>query len=291
MRLLTIAWGDRYVEWFERACVASLALPKNIAALHEHVAIWDIATRPEDQPRLAKIADRLDLSFQFHDCAHTLDHGPALQGGLKDVMRRCLADSTALFLAPPDTIFGDGSVEHIINAASARDICIAVPHVRAHPKILQEPDFAKTNARLVALAWKHLHRTWRECDATRTHTNTFSGGTSWRKIGDGMYAVTHYLPTVYLAKFMENDLEWFEACKKCDAWDHAWPSKLVAEGRQRVIGSSDAAFMVELTPEFDNIPRVTLSDPDEPDKHWGYMAGAAHNVFARNVLSIFRAEA
>lgn len=290
IRLFSIVWGDKHIDWFERACVASLSLPKNTAALHDHVAVWDIATREGDRSALSKIAHRLDLPFQFYPAQTELDHGPALQDSLIQVMRRCLSDNTTLLLAPPDTIFGDGSIGHIINAAISKNVCIAVPHVRAVPRILQENNFARSNARLVSLAWKHLHRTWRECDAARTHTNTFGGGVSWRQIGDGLYAVTHYIPTVYLANFLETDLEWFLACKKPDAWDHAWPSKIVAEGRQRVVGSSDAAFMVELTGEFNNIPNVQLADPNEPDKYWGFISNAAHPVFNRNVLSIFRAE-
>ncbi len=166
-------------------------------------------------------------------------------------------------------------------------MCVAVSHVRVKPTILKEPDFAKSNAHLVAASWRNLHRTWTEAEIGRELTNSYIGGVSWRRIRDGLYAVSHRLPTIYLAQVDRSDVEWFENYKVVGAWDHAWPSKVAMEQRQRTIGSSDAAFIAEVTPEFSNIPHCQPRDPDQPDKYW---SDKAHNFVNRNVAAIFRAE-
>ena len=64
-RLLTIVWGQPYIDWFDRACVASLEQPSNLKALRENVAVWDIVTKPEDQDVVKDIASRLGLNMEF----------------------------------------------------------------------------------------------------------------------------------------------------------------------------------------------------------------------------------
>lgn len=289
-RLLTIVWGQPYIDWFDRACVASLEQPSNLKALRENVAVWDIVTKPEDQDVVKDIASRLGLNMEFRLDEMTtqgvLTSGDILQRELITEMHLCFKNTQAFMLIPPDSIFGEGTIETLCVLGKPRGVCIAVPHVRVKPAILDISWRMKSNAHLVAAAWQQLHRTWVESDASRKQTNTYSGGCSWRKIRDGLYAVTHLLPTIYYAQFHESDIGWWNAQIRINVWDHAWPSKVVAELRQRVVGSSDAAFIAEITPEFGNIPPCQLSDPEEPDKYWGK---AAHQIFNRNSINIFRA--
>lgn len=289
-RLLTLVWGDRHIDWFNRACVSSLCKPKNIASLKDIVSKWDIVTRDVDVEKIGSIAARLGLEIEFHtDSDLSVQSNEALQRELFNQMRRCFEAKEAMILAPPDSIFGDGSIASICAVGSRKGVCVAVPHVRVTPRILDEQYCSASNAKLVEASWRHLHRTWVEADAARELTNTYAGGVSWHQIVPGLYAVTHLLPTVYYANFIETDLQWWSALKAIGSWDHHWPSKLVAEKRQRVIGSSDAAFIAEVTPEFANIPGCTPSDPEEPDNFWG--GKAAHPIFNRNHVSFFRAEA
>ena len=291
-RMLTIVWGPQHLDWFERACVASLGQRDNFAALAEHVRTWDIVTQSSDAAAVQEIASRLQLPVELHtDQSLGGSPGMTLQREIMAQMMRCLDDQSALFMAPPDSIFGDGTVQSVFAIGQPKAVCVAVPHVRVTPQILKEPAPGRTNAALVAASWRHLHRTWIEAEATREQTNTWAGGVSWRKVGADLYAVTHRLPTVYLAQFDQTDLQWWTTWQAQrglnGAWDHFWPSKLVAESRQRVVGSSDAAFIAEVTPEFGNIPPCSASDPEEPDKCWGQ---GAHFVINRNVMAFFRAE-
>lgn len=291
-RMLTIVWGPQHLDWFERACVASLAQPRNRAAIQEHVETWAIVTQPGDVEEVERIAGRLGVPIELHtEQPLGGPSGETLQREIMAEMARCIAGGYALLMAPPDSMFGEGSIQSIFAIGEPKAICVAVPHVRVLPAILSDPAPARSNGALVAASWRHLHRTWLEAEAHREQTNAWAGGVSWREAGPGLYAVTHRLPTVYLAKFDQSDLAWWEAWQAKQglngAWDHFWPSKLVAESRQRVVGSSDAAFIAEITPEFGNIPPCSPNDLDEPDKYWGR---GAHFVINRYLVAVFRAE-
>ena len=286
-RLFSMLWGEKHIGWFERACVASLMQPNNIAAIRKHCGAWDIVTRAQDMDRIHEIVSGAGIEIAMRPIS-VMDEVPAiLQRELIEEMRRCVEMDCAAFIAPPDTMFGDKSLTNIFAYAQERNVCVAVPHVRVTPGIFDEDNPASSNARLVAASWKNLHRTWIESNSDRELTNSYSGGVSWRKLSDDLYGVTHLLPTVYLARPVLSDVEWMEAYQLNGVWDHSWPSKLVAENRQRVIGSSDAAFIAEVTPEFGNIPPCTSKDPKEIDRYFGK---AAHNIFNKNMIAIFRAE-
>lgn len=284
VRMFTLVWGERYLDWFEQACVASLCWPKNAEALKKHVVGWDIATRECDAARAGDIASKLGVAVTIrHIAEDNMPIGAKLQFYLVDEMKLCLERDEAMLLCPPDKIFGDGAINGLF---SQGDLCIAVPHVRVLPDIIQDIATPKSNAELVGLAWRHLHRSWREADASKEMVNCNVGGVAWREISPGLIAVQHRLPTCFLASFQEDDVAWFMSQVFVGAWDHLWPAKLVAEQRQRVLASSDAAFMAEITPEFDNIPACAPIDPSEPDKYWGQHA---HHWANRNIVSIFRA--
>lgn len=284
IRLFTLVWGERYIDWFERACVASLCWPKNADTLQQHAVAWDILTRHEDADRLRNIAARLGIPVEIRYLRDTGPNiGAVLQQALIDEMRLCLEQGQAMLLCPPDKIFGDGAIAGLV---SQGDTCVAVPHVRVLPSILPGISHPVSNAELVGLAWKHLHRSWSEANLAREMANCNVGGVAWREITPGLYAVQHRLPTCFLANFQDDDLTWFCSQVFEGGWDHLWPAKLVAEQRQRVLASSDAAFMAEITPEFENIPACAPVDPLNPDKYWGQHA---HHWANRNIVAIFRA--
>jgi hypothetical protein len=286
MRLFTLCWGEPYCSWFEDALAASLLWPSNNASVREHSQEWNIYTRDQDRDRLRATAERIGVPIQFHPFAVNNSSGETLQPALFDHMRNCLQDASAAFIAPPDTIFGEGSVAAICEVGRSPGICVAVPHVRVNagalPAIAGRP---MPNAELVDFAFKNLHKTWADADAALPNTNSFLGGVSWRQLRKGVYAVTHRLPTCYLANIDASDVDWFSRQWETGTWDHTWPAKIVKEQRQRLIASSDAAFIVELTRENENIPPVAVTDPAAPDKFWRDLE---HNYVNRNTVAIFR---
>lgn len=286
MRLFTLCYGEPYCTWFENALVASLAWSGNIGVIRERAAEWNIYTRDSDRERLRAIAEPLGVPIQFHPFGMQNSSGETLQPCLFDHMRNCHQDGSAMFIAPPDTIFGNGSVSAICEIGRLPGLCVAVPHVRINAGCLPRvADREWSNAELVDFAWENLHRTWADADAALPSNNSFLGGVSWRRLRQGLYAVQHRLPTTYLANIDASDVDWFSRQFETGCWDHAWPAKIVKEQRQRTIASSDAAFICELTREHENIPRVEPVDPNQPDRFWRDLE---QNYVQRNVVSIFR---
>ena len=286
MRLFTLCWGEPYLTWFQNALTASLSWPDNLDALRRFAVEWNIYSRENERDRLRAIAEPLGIPLQFHPFLTNNSSGETLQPCLLDHIRNCHQTGTAAFIAPPDTIFGEESVGTICAVGMLPGLCVAVPHVRINAGCL--PRLAGrswSNAELVDFAWENLHRTWADADASLSNTNSLLGGVSWRKLRKGMYAVTHRLPTTYLANIDASDVDWFSRQWETGTWDHTWPAKIVKEQRQRTIASSDAAFICELTREHENIPICQPSDPNVPDKFWRDLE---QNYVQRNVVNIFR---
>lgn len=286
MRLFTMAYGEPYCTWFEQALVASLCWRDNLSAIRAYAAEWNVYTRDADRERLRAIGDRLGVPMQFHPFEMRNSSGETMQPALFDHMRNCLQDGSAMFVAPPDTVFGNGSVAAICEVGRLPGLCVAVPHVRINAGCLTRLGGVEwSNPQLVDLAFENLHATWRDADSALQNTNSYLGGVSWRRLRPGLYAVTHRLPTCYLANLTPSDVEWMGRQWETGTWDHTLPSKLVKEQRQRVIASSDAAFICELTRESENIPQLAPSDPNEPDRFWRDLE---HNYTNRNVVTVFR---
>lgn len=288
IRLFTLAWGAPYCDWFENALTKSLLWPKNLAALREHAIEWNLYTKEADREHLRAIAERVGIPLQFHPFDVKDSSGETLQPALLDHLRNCAQTGAAMLMAPPDTVFGDGSIAAICEIGKQPGVCVAVPHVRVNAGVLPQLGTSEwSNAKLVDFCFNALHPTWRDAEATLPNTNSFLGGVSWRRLRQGLYAVTHRLPTCYLANVNASDVEWFARQFETGTFDHTWPSKLVKEQRHRTIASSDAAFICELTRENENIPVLQPNDPNEPDKFWRDLE---HNYAGRNVVAIFRGE-
>ena len=286
MRLFTLCWGEPYLTWFDQALTASLLWRGNIEAIRARTSEWNIYTKEHDQARLASIAERVGVPIQFHPFGMNNSSGETLQPCLFDHMRNCLQTGDAMFVAPPDTIFGAGTVGNICEVGSVPGTCVAVPHVRINAGCLPSLVGREwANDQLVDFCWQNLHKTWVDANAALPATNSLMGGVSWRELSKGLYAVTHRLPTTYLANIDASDVDWFARQHETGTWDHTWPAKTVKEQRHRVIASSDGAFMAELTREHENIPPVQPNDPTDPDKFWRDLE---HNYVNRNVVSIFR---
>lgn len=203
-------------------------------------------------------------------------------------MNRCLAYNAQMLLAPPDTIFGDGSLAHMIEIGNQRDVVVFAVHARVLPTIDASLTKPLSNAQLVGSAWKHLHKTWEQAEFGRGQINTYIGGVVWRYLSENLYSIQHMLPTPYLFNWTPEDLVFFKNQIHWGVIDHAWPSAcLIDTERQRTIGSSDGAFMVEVTEAENNIPPIAAYHADEPDLFWKKLA---HNKHNRMFNVIFRGE-
>jgi hypothetical protein len=286
LRVFTAVWGRKYIDWFDRACVCSLAWPKNRAALIG--ATWCIYTAEDDKEAVEKIAGRVGIKVEVEILSRLGGFNHVILDALVREIKKCLANSASLLLFPPDTIFGDGTIKTLIELGQWSS-SVAVPHMRVDENILEEVsyDVSETNASLVFKALHHAHKSWTEAELGNKATNTPIGGIAWQRICENMVAVKHHLPTIYLANFTAGDLAFFHRVPDFTAWDHSWSGKLVKENRYRVVGSSDAAFMCELTEADKNVPLLSEPKPGEPDF---YVGREEHHIINKNFWSIFRGE-
>ncbi len=303
-----MCWGDHYVQLFKRACFKSLCWPKNKAAIEG--ATWNVYTKREHFADFDKIFEGSGFELHLHEIGESVrvagcgfvktgqcDAGVILLAGLRDQIARCLQAKKKCLLAPPDTIFGDGSVPNLLHLGSVPGSCVSVAHPRVLPAIVDEIEYfgatrgSVDNAHLVTLAMQHAHDSWKYGELGHAKNNSYIGGISWRRIGAGLYSVTHRLPTVYLADFAPQDFDFFWGQVSFGAWDHRWPAEnLLRYERQRYVGSSDAVFIIEVTewdkncpPEIDKQHLVGQAEDAFWNSHY-------HNGINRQTSVIFRGE-
>ncbi len=224
-------------------------------------------------------------------------------------------DATMLMLGP-DNFWGDGSLGNLLAIAAETNACFAVPHVRVEQeKFLSllkwkvtRPEYRMgasvydvnpidivreggepldiSNDDVVDLAWQALHPSWRDADLTKPQANSFATGIGWRDLGNGLYAIHHLQPTVFLARPNARDYGFFaERRNVLGIWDHFWPEILAQEGRLRTIASSDAVCIVELTKAETHNTDLRPVNPKKPDD---FHRTAAHISLSRNVVAIWR---
>lgn len=288
VRLFTIVFGKQFLDWFERACVLSLSWPKNREALKPVVA-WDIWTTPEDAERASAIASKIGIPIELHTTMTPIRATDNLVAALIGQMQMCEKNDWAFLFASPDSIFGDGTIATLLEVGKVRSVCVAAAPLRVVSDGFLEAmgPGPVSNPELVKIGMERMHPGFRDANADLPDVNSFKSGVSWRKLRDGMYAVTFLLYSAYLMKPNSRDVKWFISKPKFGNYDHSFPRVLVEQERQRVIASSDAAFIVELTPQEIGSPPLMKIDPDNPDAFWQKLP---HHAINRNVIMIWRAD-
>jgi hypothetical protein len=308
LRIYTTLWGQRYLDLFEKTILRSFSWPKNKEAILKEDYTWSFYTTKEDEDKITRMmtdSGFTNLEFRriqvpilkpYGDAQAIVGYkeekidgnhphmGLVLLKCFTTEIEECLKQNAKLLLAPPDSIFGDGSIHGILACAKLDHTCVSVPHPRVVDSIFNELK-PSTNSELVSQSFKHLHKTWEEANADLPMINSYVGGVQWQKIGEDLYRVNHRLPTPYLLHFKPHDLEFFNQQICFGTIDHIWPTNLFGEERIRYIGSSDIAFIVEVTARCQNIPPRYPTPPNEPDKFW---RNAYHNQIYRQVFSVFR---
>lgn len=284
LHIFTHVFNGGYLSQWRRAGAVSLLWPKNLEALYSVDVLWDIYTGAGIAKEVREFAASLPFKTEITQV-----------NGIKDssfrvALEKALQANAYFMPAPPDLIWGNGSINTLLKLmpfAYAR--CLAVPHVRvAERKFMAEFDGSPlSNAQLVKKAFNALHEAFAGSRVPSDKSNTGTTGTVWTELTDGLYAAGFFLPTIHLMQPTADDVEWFRRNPGSDHWDHRFPTSLVGTDRHRIIGSSDAAFMAELTPDEGAHPQRCPLQKGKWDEYNGKMP---HHIQNRNTVSIFRAE-
>lgn len=282
---LSVFWGDKHLELWRRGLLKSLGLPENQRALKEHGCTWNIFCEPKNFDYVKRnvfetVPDLPQLNLvPFEKLRDRTDY---LLSGTIWQIEKCVELNEPMLLLPSDTLFGDGSIRSMLTVGVEKGSVVFVPHPRVLPAILEEN--YTTNAELVSMSWKHLHRSWSEAKRGHPRQNSFVGGTAWDELAPNLMSITHRLPTPYVCNFIPSDLDYFKLQTGYGVYDHSWPGEsLLRQGRMRFIGSSDAAFMCEVTEKDKNVPPIFRGG--DPEKFW---KTNFHNEINRQFTGIWR---
>lgn len=307
--IFSMCWGNYHVGLFKKAVFRSLNWPKNQAALNGKT--WRVFTKREHFKEFEDIFKGSVFNLELVEVGELMkvagvglvkttqcDAGVLLLNGLRDQMSFCLQSGQKLLLAPPDTIFGDGSVNSMLQMGKDPYTCVFVAHPRVLPEIMETIEYkaategALSNAQLVGLALKHPHESFVKAEIGVEGNTSYVGGIAWRRLGgdDGeILAVQHRLPTPYFIGFHPFDFDFWWSSISFGALDHSWPGdRMIRQERARYIGASDAAFIVEITDARRNVPpkpdyeRIKMLGEDA---YWG---DRIHHSVNRGFVSIWR---
>ncbi len=285
MNILTVVYGDKYIEMMRRGLLRSLSFRGNKRVLYDSHSIWNIFTEEKYFFELEKMlyAYLPELKVEMRPTSCLRDHVDAAQSAILKMIKKCLDEKSGFLMAPPDTIFGDGSLLGMAKMMKKPGDCVAVAHPRVLPEILDHSfETAISNKELCGLAWKHLHRAWSEAERDHMNQNSFMGGVEWEWANKKEVKVTHRLPTIYMCDFVKEDLDYFTFVPGFGHYDHQWPSILVEMGRQKYVRDSDQAFIVEITEANKNVP------PLVPGQKRGFWKNDPHNEINAKTPITFR---
>lgn len=202
----------------------------------------------------------------------------------------CVHNPAPMFLASPDVFFGNGSLNNLLSYGARKDVCIAALHVRVDRdrflKWIKDVEGEVSNPVLATKGMEMLSQSWASSFIDQNRNCSWHAGTAVQKIKDKLWAVSFRIPTVYLARLNQSDLNYFS--NNCDYghWDHSWPEHLIKDNRYKFSGSSDLFFAVELTAPENN--QATCRDNDLWNDEC--INKKLHSETNRNFLAIIRGE-
>ncbi len=285
LRLFSGCWGS-YINTFEKACAASLAWPQNKEAIRG--ANWNIVCDEKSVERVDEIRKRCGIIRGRNIILHA-GQDPTVQfsGHLYEEMATCIREDATFLFCLPDYVFGDGTVANLKACMYEKGLWIAVPNTRVLPSAMEEFRRPLTNAELVTVAFDKtlIHQTWRDAEVGKDTIDSYYGGVCWKEIAPGLITVTHRLPSSYLCKFIQSDIDFFRKQLSFSAWDHTFPTQLIEQGRQRYVGSSDVAFIVEITEADKNNAIVTPVSPKGPSD---FFRALPHNKSNQSMMTVMR---
>lgn len=283
IRFLVICYGQDFSWLLENVAVKSLLQPRNKSVIPSDsvVALYT------DDDRNASIASPLGRVEQ--NPIEGTEPAVIWQNIIVREIALCIEQAATLIVVSPENYWGDGSLENLLAVAGDQNVCVAAPHPRVDKnKFLEVLPSQASNAELVKRSMANLHPSWVNSNIELDQVGSGYSGVSWKTISPGMYAVSHLMPNCWLARFVLDDLRYFRNVISGGSkglWDHFWPERLAVTGRQRVIGSSDAFFVAELTPaESHNVPMHAVS----PSDYTVFHRSSGQITAMRNVVSIWR---
>jgi len=289
LHIFTHVSGALHIDRWKRAGAVSLLWPKNVNALGKYDVLWDIYTDKKSFTEVSEFAEALPFRKEVTEDVFSEDRS----GGDKAFrlsLAKAYAQEAYFMPAPVDIIWGDGSVNTLARMMDLGHCrCVAAPHVRvSEAKFMAGFNGSPlSNGQLVTKAFANLHECFAGSEVPADKANCFHSATAWTRLEEGLYAASFAIPTIHMMQPNKDDLAWYGKNPGTDHWDHRFPTSLVGTDRHRVIGSSDACFMAELTEDSRQAPSRGVVHKRQWDEYSGKLP---HHIQNRNTVAVFRAE-
>ena len=258
--VFSVAWGD-YLDNYFNSTVPSIFQSSNLPALAaEEFDISLVLYTLEDPEKVSeKYRAIIDKYMPDNFTIEKIETNQAIVKYIMNVallrfFRKAIDDNALFIWAPPDIIFSNGSLYNSVMSVYYKGVCFASMPVRVEIDILKDESVKAmiekgtviSSPKLVEIGLKNLHENFiyanDELDENTTHY-----GVSIRKITDQIYNVIGNMPSVWVAKPLEEDYRYFFNIGDFNQWDRGWLELLVKRNRLKIGGSSDQFFCVELT--------------------------------------------
>jgi hypothetical protein len=267
IRFFAMAW-DWGVAELETVLAPSLLQPGNIPWLlaNGYDVQFTAFTIERDAPRVQGALQRLFAGLGVP--SEHLDVSLAVLSGIEPgpnfkkaafltECRNAIAENAAVVIASTDFFFGDESIRNLATYCRKPDVVAAGVHLRVRREPFLEllgryrkafGDKPLPNAKLVDMCMQTLIDCLENSKVDHDLNASASTAVAIRSIAPDLFTVVHHLPTPTMFWPNQSDVQYlFERGGAFELVDHVWAEKLTAEGRWRLLASSDLFFMVELT--------------------------------------------
>jgi len=258
--VFVMAWGAKYVDYFNECCLRSLLQSGNIPELINkgYQIKFSVHTTDEDSSEIKKMLnhsiDKAKLnSFVYFDVKTYKTPKGLKEKALLSIIEESIKERSMVLNATADIFYGNYSIDNMISANMGRGLCIAGPMFRINADEfrlhLKNDEAEINNIELANHMFKYLNTDLKYSDISKLNTSRATG-LAVQKINKETYLLTSRLPTIHIANFTKRDLNYFKR-RPFEDWDHRWPSILMAEGRYKMIGSSETFLCVEATDHYE----------------------------------------
>jgi hypothetical protein len=226
--------GGKFVDWYKSYTLPSLS--------------YDIERLRNGGYTVELVHNGFSIEEDKHQQRSTVEVQTLLLTGLRNIIQKTIDEDALFFMAPPDQIYSIGTLYNSVMIGDNQKYacCVAIPHTRINPIMDKLPTAPISSPNLATIAIQLGHSSFLN-SFDNVDNNCTWAGISIKKLNDKLYAISHCLPTICLAKFTPGDLSFWQTCLEFSAWDRGWLSSVFNQDRLKVIGSSDIGCYVEIT--------------------------------------------
>lgn len=178
------------------------------------------------------------------------------------IVRECEAgirERSPILLSGADGFWGNGTIANLAAYCHKPGIVTGAVYMRVDRAGFEQlldryrtahGDRPISNAKLVDVGLRCAIPSLRESDADNDTNSSFHTGGSWRRLDERLHGLVVQLPSQTMFWPERSDIDFLNVYSegRPESLDHMWQAKLIAEGRWRVMASTDLAFLVEPTP-------------------------------------------